>query len=550
MSRSQYDYIVVGAGAAGCTLVREMLRRELGSVLLIEAGSPPTSPKLRVPADYVRTFGSRWDWHHETVLQPGLGNRRVRLPAGKTLGGSTALNAMIYIEAHADDFACWESTAGVEWSEANVRSAVQELRRQLRWNERHNGEDDDHEVALPTLPKLHPMMRTLLEQSSQRGWTASSHPSGFDSPRHGIEAYRRMQVRGRRVSMWRLVASDALFMSAIQASRLQVMTDMRVVRIQFEGHAAQSLLLASEKGGEFSVSASTVNASKGIVLCAGAIETPRLLMASGVGPRDELAWAGIPCDHEMPCLGKNLHDHLVYPIIHTVRSPTIGKLASERMARLQYVHDRTGARSSNLAELGAFFDCGTSDFVGSESRRAPEFQWHITPTHYLDRLPFSSEPPCISFAITPLRPQSRGEVRPAVAEGQWNRLGPMPLAIDPAYLTDEADTETLLRAVAWTRQTIADSPWRAWIADEDFPGARRRETDRVETSLRRFASTLYHYAGTCAMGEEDCSCLDPYMRVRGIDRLWVCDASAMPRLVSCNPQATVMMLAHRLANWL
>jgi choline dehydrogenase-like flavoprotein len=203
-----------------------------------------------------------------------------------------------------------------------------------------------------------------------------------------------------------------------------------------------------------------------------------------------------------------------------------------------------------LAELGGFFHADASGFQGTSRTTAPAFQWHITPTHYFESPPFASRHPCISFAITPLRPLSRGRLLPIADRGSWNPAGALPIAIDPAYLQVPSDVQDFLEAIAWTRNMIAESGWDALLAEEVFPRPRRTDWTLAESSLRRFASTIYHYAGTCGLGIDSDSCLDPHFRVRGIDRLWVCDASVMPQLVSCNPQVTVMMMAMRLADWL
>ncbi len=539
--RSQYDYIVVGAGAAGCPLAREILMRGFGTVLLVEAGAPPVSPRLRVPSDYPYAFGSRWDWNHRTIPQPGLGGRRIALPAGKALGGSTSLNAMIYLEAPPNDFVEWQSIAGPEWSESEVRPAYAQVRHWLRTA----GSLLDSDCRLPSLPPLHPITQAFAQHALAAGWSAETQGNGFDIPRMGIDAYRRMQFRGRRISAWRLFEAEWQQAKFPANATFDVLAQATVLCVTFDGQRANGVELVLSSGER-----ETVSAAQGVILCAGAIETPRLLMASGIGPSEYLAEVGIECRFDAPRLGEKLQDHLVFPVVMAMRDPQERFAQSSEERRLEYVQHRTGGRSSNLAELGGFFGCGPTAFPVTPSGQSPEFQWHITPTHYLDRSPFSSTQPCISFAITPLRSTGRGRLIPKVDQTVVNPHTLLRFEIDPKYLEHSVDSVAFLSAIAWTRRTLMESPWSDCFEGELFPGAKRGDVDRIEACLRRFATTIYHYAGTCAMGIDQESCLDPKMQLRGVEGLWVCDASSMPTLVQCNPQATVMMLSMRLAAWL
>lgn len=534
MSVTDPDFIIIGAGAAGCTLAREIVTRGLGSVLMLESGSVPRASRLHVPSDYLKTFGSRWDWDHRTSPQKGLGQRVVRLPAGHALGGSTAINAMIWIEPDRENFELWHREGGHPWSLGAIDGAFANLR---NWLE---------EFDLPSLPPLHPRMQRFLEQSAQCGWTASSYPSGFDRPRLGIDAYRRMQTRGRRVSLWNLLASDRQRWPIATQRQLRVISDTRAVRLLFDGDHAIGVRCISSTGDMVER-----RANRGVLLCAGAIETTRLMMASGLGPRDELQWSGIPCRVDLPELGKRLQDHPVFPIVYRLESETKESARSEldrqREARLQYLRDRSGPRSSNLAELGGFLELARTKDIAS-NLSVPQFQLHITPTHYLEPNPFGGRGEHVSFAVTPLQSGSQGSIALARAKGDWDGESLPPLTIDPNYLSKETDRKEYLNAIETVRDMISGSPRCEWLGQEVFP--KWKDHDRMASYLQRFASTIYHYAGSCAMGSDKESCLDGSLQVRGVDGLWVCDASAMPLLVHCNPQASVAMMAVRLADML
>jgi len=526
------DFIIVGAGAAGCTLAREIVTRKLGSVLMLESGAVPRASRLNVPSDYLKTFRSRWDWDHRTSPQQGLGQRVVRLPAGHALGGSTAINAMIWIEPDRRDFELWHREGGQQWSLGLIDEAFARLRTWL------------NEFHLPSLPPMHPSMQRLLDQSAQNARAASSYPSGFDRPHLGIDAYRRMQSRGRRVSMWNLLARDQQRWLTATQQQLRVIPDTRAVRLLFDGDRAIGVSCISSSG-----SIVERRANRGVLLCAGTIETPRLMMASGLGPGDDLQWSGIPCRLDLPELGRHLQDHLVFPIVYRLESNGKDSSRSEsdrqRDARLQYLRDRSGPRSSNLAELGGFFELSGAKELASR-RAVPRFQMHITPTHYLEPNPFGGRGEHVSFAVTPLQNGTRGSITLAQAKGDWDSESLPPITIDPNYLSKESDREEYLSAIKAGRDMISESPWCEWLGQEVFPKCKDQE--RLASYLQRFASTIYHYAGTCAMGSNKESCLNGSLQVRGTENLWVCDASAMPRLVGCNPQAIVAMMAVRLVD--
>lgn len=534
MADSETDFIIVGAGAAGCTLARELIERRVGTVLLIESGTAPRAGCLRVPSDYLKAFGSRWDWDHRTLPQKGLGQRIVRLPAGHALGGSTSINAMIWIEPDPRELELWHSEVGFEWSLEHIERAWVRLRAWL--NVSH----------LPSLPPLHPRMQRLLDEASERGWGASGYPLGLDRPRIGIDAYLRMQDRGRRVSLWTLLDRERSGWPPTMRRDLFVLPEMKVSRLLFEGDRAIGVRCMTATGDDIER-----RARRGVVLCAGAMETPRLLLASGLGPREELQWSGIACRVDLPEMGKDLQDHLVFPLVFRSESTRSDIAQSEsdrqRDSRLQYARNRTGPRSSNLAELGGFLP--VPEPADSENVSAlAQYQLHITPTHYLEPQPFAGRCEHVSFAVTPLRSRSQGNLALAKAEGEWDRESMPPLVIDPNYLAEDFDREDYLSGIESVRGMIARSPWSAWIGKEVFPKV--ADPDRLASYIQRFGSTIYHYAGSCAMSSRSTSCLNGSMQVRGVDRLWVCDASAMPRLVGCNPQASVAMMAVRLAEML
>jgi choline dehydrogenase len=228
-----------------------------------------------------------------------------------------------------------------------------------------------------------------------------------------------------------------------------------------------------------------------------------------------------------------------------------------REDRLQYLQHRTGPLASNLAELGAFMNCRQPpspdmqalpiQATPAQATASANFQWHITPTHYLDYPHGKFDVGCISIGITHMRPRSRGRMVPDLEQANDH---PASLAwhIDPSYLQASEEHNAWIQAIDWTRNCFEDAAWRSILGREILPGSKRAHAEALEVALRRLATTLYHYSCTCSMGTTDDATLDPTMRVRGVDRLWVCDASSMPVMPNCNPQASIMMMAHRLAS--
>jgi len=250
-------------------------------------------------------------------------------------------------------------------------------------------------------------------------------------------------------------------------------------------------------------------------------------------------------------VGKHLHDHLVFPIVRTLR---IGSSLPCKMTvadRREYVENRKGPMSSNIAELGGFFRFPSSDSDTDmlEKEDPPDFQWHVTPTHYLEYPNRESSQPSMSIGVTIVHPGSRGAIR-LIQNGNGGATNRWTFEIDPSYHSVENDSERLIKAVQWTRGILDRPKLKELVLDEIIPGVKRQSEDHLKKSIERYATTIYHYVGTCRMGNDSNAVVDGRFRAKGVEGLWVCDASTMPRIVSGNPQATVMMMAYRLSEWL
>lgn len=486
--KPNYDYLIVGSGPSGSMLANQL--QSIGSVLVIEAGSEHAGPLSKIPAFYPRSFGSRIDWNYQIQPQSQLASRKLAWPSGRTIGGSSAINAMIRIEPSDSCLEELHAMGGGLWTKNSIRAIFLNLR----------------DVWQGSLPELHSNTARLLDQAITLGY--GSHDA-MVSPCSILAPYVRMQAAGRRISSGRLMRCDILTRAlarkiTIQSDRaLGVVVDVDKERLE-------------------------LNASKQIILCCGAVQTPRLLFQSGIGPKDTLAHAGLVCTHHHDRIGTGLRDHLVYPIIFKLRAGSAFSWPLDRSDRLKYIQNQDGPKSSNLAELGAFID--------PTGNTPQSFQWHITPTHYLAYPNISIQQPCISIGITQCKPQSHGSV--------------MPDAIDPGYLTDTKDWPAFLQAIRWSRDFFHQQGWSDLLEHEMLPGFKRQSDEAIRSHFERFVTTLYHYSGSCAMGADPAAPVDPQFKFRHIDRLRICDASVLPNILGCNPQTTLMMMAIRLAGWL
>ena len=483
-----YDYLIVGAGPSGSMLANQL--QTLGRVLVIEAGSPHAGPLSGIPAFYPKSFGSRIDWNYKTKPQNQLANRMIRWPSGKTVGGSSAINAMIRIEPTNSCIEEFCSSCAGPWDNHSIRASFSKLRNMWQGS----------------LPDLHNNSASLLQHAIKLG-CGSSDP--MVAPCSMIAPYVRMQSAHRRISTRKWIGCDIL--TEALARRLIIQSDRAigvVVKVQKERLE--------------------LRANRQIILCCGAVQTPRLLFQSGIGPYDALSQSGLVCTHHHDRIGSGLRDHLVYPLVFKLRHGQAFSWPFSRSDRFKYLQKQAGPKSSNLAELGAFFY--------PTNNASNSFQWHITPTHYLAYPSIPVDQPCVSVGITQCKPKSHGSVTPH--------------EIDPSYLSHGSDWPAFLQAIRWPRDFFHQHGWTDLIEQEIAPGLKRQSDDAIRSHFERFATTLYHYSGSCAMGADPTAPVDPRMKFRLLDGLRICDASVFPNILGCNPQTTLMMMAMQLSHWL
>lgn len=486
------DFLVIGAGSAGCVVAR-VLAESGRRVRLVEAG-PARSPSRR-PADYVSAFHGPEDWDFQSVAQVHLAGRRIDQPRGHGPGGSTRINAMIWYPPRKVDLDMLARHGGTPWAPQQLLASLQRI---TRW----------------VNPQRPSWLSPAVERFCRLRTTAIEPPHPF----------ARMTAAGARRT-----AADLL--QGIDAIDLVQGTAQRIL---FDDRATMPRALGAQVCLDGHRHPSTLTARGGVILAAGAIQSPAILLRSGIGPADTLRYLDNPKRCENPAVGLGLADHLIMPVVFALppqqRFPQRFSVAD--LARWQ--HAGVGPASSNLAEAGAIFALPPRQAGGEPV----EFQLHVTPTHYLLH-PSSKAPAAMTIGVNLCRPRSRGRLwvvpdDPSAATG-----------IDPGYLSDPRDLDDLVAAVQAARQLAGQPPLAA--GQELVPGSRRTSDHATQQATRRLAQSLYHPTSTCRMAADGSGVVDADCRVVGSEGLYVIDASVLPKIPSINPNATVMMIAHHAA---
>ena len=531
-----YDYVIVGGGSAGCVLANRLSADPQNRVCLLEAGPDDATPLVNMPAGVIALIRSSvYNWSFWTAPVPHCGNRRMFWPRGRVLGGSSAINAMVAIRGHASDYDQWAALGNAGWS-------YRELLPMFKATEDY--EPADGAALTPQEAEYHgrggglkvsrrrfdnPLSRAFLDAAQQAGHRPTDDFNG--AQQEGCGMYRSYQTGGERCSNARAFLHEARL-----RPNLTVITDAQATRVLFEGKRAVGVRY--QQAGHHH----EVRAAREVVLAAGAIGSPHLLLLSGIGPADELRPHGVELVHELPGVGKNLQDHLDINVSVRDRSRTAlsfhpRALWSNLKGLWQYWRRREGALTSNLAEAGVFLRSTPQEPV-------PDLQMHFVPlpysSHGLDLRPLFRE-----YAYTvlscDLRPLSRGEVK--LASGD-------PLAppeIQPNYLAHERDLERLVIAVKKAREILAQPALAPHRGEELMPGAQVQTDAQLRDWIRAHAETVYHPVGTCKMGSDALAVVDAQLCVRGVQGLRVADASIMPTLVGGNTNGPATMIGEKAA---
>jgi choline dehydrogenase-like flavoprotein len=506
---TEYDYIIVGAGSAGCVVAARLGEDPDVKVLLIDAGPPDAAPEIHMPIALEQLWQSRYDWGFLSEPEPGLDGQRCYLPRGRVLGGSSSLNAMLYVRGHRSDYDGWAAAGLPGWGYAEVLPYFK------RSEDNERGENLYHGVGGPLSVSdgrsRHPYAAAMIEAAASAGIGRNDDHNG--ARQEGVGWFQATQRDGRRCS------AAVAFLAACGAN-VEVMTDTHVSRVVFEGTAAVGIEIVGTHGPE------VLHAAREVVLCAGAYQSPQLLLLSGIGPGDELRACGIDARVELP-VGRGLHDHPVTTLMWFAKGESLAAAMTPGNLDL-FEREGRGPLTSTLVEAGAFVHTRAG-------LRAPDMQLHffavaLPPSH------FGPPPAGHGFTIGPtlLRPTSRGSVT------LRNGVSHTKPRIVHNYLTTEEDRRTMVDGV---RLALEISRQPALGAITRAPGdAPASDSDAVLLAfVKRRTQTIFHPVGTCAMG----SVVDAELRVFGVERLRIIDASVMPSVPGGNTNAPTIMVAEK-----
>ena len=523
VERGTYDYVLVGAGPGGCVLANR-LSADGASVLLLEAGKPDEKREIGIPAAFVELFDSDVDWQYDTEPQTELHDRELYWPRGKTLGGSSSINAMIYARGQPADYDHWAELGNDGWAYEDVLDYFKRAEHNERGSSESHGTGGPRNVADQQSPN------ELTEAFVEAGQAVGlPHNEDFNAGEQtGVGIYQVTQKDGARHS-----AADGYLKPVLDRPNLTAVTGAQVTRVRFDGREAVGVEYVCDGSDE----PETVDASEEVVLSAGAINSPQLLMLSGIGPADHLTDHGISVVNELPGVGRNLQDHLNVKVNYACEQPVTLDEADSLWNLLNYLLLKRGPLTSNLAEGGGFVS------VSDEDER-PDIQLHFGPSYSVDHGLDNPDGNGFWLGALRLRPDSRGRVSLHSAD---------PLdepAIDPQYLTEGDDLEILLDGVKLVREILQAEPFDEYRAKPVSPGPDVQSDEQLLEHIRQTAETLYHPVGTCKMGDDEMAVVDDRLAVHGVDGLRVVDASVMPTITSGNTDAPTTMIAEKAADFL
>ena len=520
MTKHEYDYAVVGAGAAGCAVAHRLSEDPATSVLLLEAGGRDRSPLIHIPVGFTKLTSPGVNWGFETVPQSQLNNREMWYPQGRTLGGSTSINAMIYIRGQAEDYDRWRDLGNEGWGYNDVLPFFRRAEANERLADDYHGNDGPMNVTEQI--ERNPLTKAFVRAAQGLGLAFNHDFNG--ATQEGAGYYDVTQRNARRES-----AATAYLKPARRRPNLTVVTDAQATRVTVERGRATGL---SYLHGNREVNA---QARREVVLSAGAINSPRLLLLSGIGPADELGRLGIDVVHDLPGVGKNLQDHM--DVYLTAETTPVSFNESDRPDRvvlygLEYLVFKTGPMTACVCEAGAFLR--SSDEVAS-----PDIQIHCLPAFVIDHGRQRVRGHGITINTCHLRPRSIGDVRLRSADPTDKPL------INPNFLADPYDWKVSIEGFKFGRRLLQSPAFAPFIKREHMPGSQVQSDEEIRAYIRQWSKTDYHPVGTCKMGNDDLAVVDTDLRVRGIEGLRVIDASIMPTLISGNTSAPSTMIGEK-----
>ena len=525
--REGFTHVVVGAGSAGAVVAARLTEDPSVSVLLLEAGGPADADEVSIPAAFANLFKTRWDWNYQTAEQKQLQSRRAYWPRMKSLGGCSSMNAMIYIRGNRADYDTWRDAYGATgWGFDDVLPAFVRSEGNTRLGGPFHGQEGPLHVE--DRRYTHPLTTAWVESAVTAGFKPTDDFNG--AGQEGAGLYQVTCRKGRRWS-----TAKAYLEPAGGRPNLTVRTGALVERVVVEGGRAVGVAYQHGRGTR------TAYVDGEVVLAGGTINSPQLLMLSGIGPGAHLREVGVEVLVDLPGVGQNLHDHPAVPLVFRTRGTTDLMDYNNLVQFARAKATGTGPLVSNVAEGGGFWR-------SRDDLPAPDLQVHVAPTGFWDNGLHEATARKVTVAPTLVSVASRGSLRLRSTDPRWHP------EIDPGYYDDPADLDAMTAGVRRMLETVATGPLAEHVAGPGLPSMEAwggEPTDaQVVEHIRAYTQTLYHPVGTCAMGGDERAVVDPQLRVRGVEGLRVADASVMPMVTRGNTNAPTIMIGERAADLL
>ncbi len=515
-----YDFIIIGAGSAGSAVAARLSEGGASNVLLLEAGPPDTKQEIHIPALFSKLFKSEVDWAYYTEPQAALNGRRVYCPRGKMLGGCSSINAMIYQRGNPGDYDHWAALGNQGWSYADLLPLFKRLENFEPGASAYHGAGGPLNVA--DLRDPNPLSRAFVQACQQVGLPLNDDHNG--ARQEGFGLYRVNQKEGQRHS-----TAAAYLKPAMSRANLRVETNALATRLLFDGKRCSGVAYAQNG------TAVEVRAHREVILCGGAINSPQLLLLSGIGDSQQLRSLDIAVVHHLPGVGQNLIDHLIFLLAFDCNAPLTLANAGTPESSAAYAQSRMGPLTSNIAEAGGFVQVLPHSPV-------PDLQFHFAPSYFVNHGFDNPIGHGFSIGATLVQPKSVGYLGLRTGSPEDHPI------IQPNFLTHEDDLTILLEGVKLARAIAAAPALTRYREREYLPGDQAQSDDALRQAIRQHAHTLFHPVGTCKMGTDPLAVVNDRLEVHGVEGLRVADASVMPTIVNANTNIPCVVIGEKAAD--